>query len=394
MEILFTLLSVLYIFRSVQIGLVIWRSWPQLKSKSFPPQQKSLAGQASFFIAVPIAVLIHEGAHALAVTAFGGQIIEFNYRFFMGSVLHQGPYSPAQSWFISLAGTLGSLATGMALWLIFRRNRSPTFRYFGLRSFRFQILFSLIIYPLMTLMGFYGDWRTIYDFAATPLLSGATVVFHAVSLALFFWVDRRGYFQMASFESEAERERLSTLETQAPASRYDTKSQLELIDTYRRGGETKKAKQLINQFLKNNPNSAEGYLQLAAIETQGKAQIPRSARNNAAKALSLGLSNPAQIAAANQLLGQYSLGVDKYDEAITYFDRGLAAAQRGNEPRQTAKLHYMAAVTYRRGKQYELAYRDIQQAIKLAQAAGQEQAVAHYQSELETIELHAGRSFK
>ena len=147
MDVFFTLLSVLYIFRSVQIGLVIWRSWPQLKDESFPPPQKRLADQASFFIAVPIAVLIHEGAHALAVIAFGGQIIQFNYRFFMGSVLHQGLYTPAQIWFISLAGTLGSLATGIALWLLFRHHRSPTFRYFGLRSFRYQILFSLIIYP-------------------------------------------------------------------------------------------------------------------------------------------------------------------------------------------------------------------------------------------------------
>ena len=101
----------------------------------------------------------------------GGQVAEFHYRAFWGYVVPIGSFTAAQSWFIAIAGTLASLAFGLFVWWVFRRASSSTLRYFGLRAFRFQVYFSLIYYPLFTLLGFDGDWRTIYDFSATPLLS-------------------------------------------------------------------------------------------------------------------------------------------------------------------------------------------------------------------------------
>ncbi len=197
---LFDILTIFYLFRSVQLGLKIWREWPQLRIEPFTPHKKHLAEQASYFIAVPVGVLAHEVGHVLAVWASGGQVAEFHYRAFWGYVVPIGSFTPAQSWFISIAGTLASLAFGVFIWLIFRRATSSTLRYFGVRAFRFQVYFSLVYYPLFTLFGFDGDWKTIYDFSATPLLSAATAILHAGTLLLFWRGDRTGWFEAPSYE--------------------------------------------------------------------------------------------------------------------------------------------------------------------------------------------------
>ena len=147
---LFNILAILYIIRSAQLGITIWREWPDLKSEPLTPHKKSLANQASFFIVIPIAVFVHEAAHALAVILAGGEVVEFNYRVFWGNVVHQGTYTPVQLWLIAIAGTLGSLLVGLAFWLLTRHSQSSFLRYFGLRAVRFQIYFSLIYYPLLS----------------------------------------------------------------------------------------------------------------------------------------------------------------------------------------------------------------------------------------------------
>ena len=110
------------------------------------------------------------------------------------------------------------------------------------------------------------------------------------------------------------------------------------------------------------------------------------------RALELGLSNPAGEAYANQLLGQYSLGSGKLDEAIDYYERGIRAAQEANRPAVTAHLHYLRAVAYRRRGRYHEAYEDIQKALVLARGSGEGQAYSLYEGELATIEHHSGRS--
>ncbi len=391
MDIFFTAISIFYAFRSVQIAVIVGRNWANLRGQSFTPQSKSLASQASFFLAVPIGVFIHELGHAIFVVLFGGQVLEFGYRVFWGFVRPAGFFTAEQNWLIALAGTVGSLIFGVFIWLALKNNASPTFRFFGLRAFRYQIFFSLIYYPVFTLMGFYGDWRTIYDFTATPILSGATAVIHAGMLLLFWQADRGGFFEMGAFASSANQEQVTALEERAAANPYDSQLQLQLIDVYRQGGLKQKAKQRLQQFLKENPHSAEGHLQAALIESMDKAQVPSKAKESAIKAISLGLNKPTARAAAHQIIGRYELDRNNAEEAASQYSQAIGAIQSTDNPEMSINLLYYRGLAYRRKGQYEAAYQDVKQAIQLAQDKKLEESITFLENELETISRHAGR---
>ncbi len=388
---LFDILAIFYLFRSVQLGLKIWREWAPIKAEPFTFSKKQLADQASYFIAVPIGVLAHEVGHVLAVWASGGQVAEFHYRAFWGYVVPIGSFTTAQSWFIAIAGTLASLAFGLFIWWVFRGASSSTLRYFGLRAFRFQVYFSLIYYPIFTLLGFDGDWRTIYNFSATPLLSLATAVFHAGFLFLFWRGDRSGWFEAPSHESVAEQEQFERLVLAATASPQDARLQIQTIDGLRRGGAKHKAHHQLKKFLAQNRDSAAGYLELAALDSAGKSQVPKKAAESAAKAVSLGLSEPRQSAYAHELIGRYELDSGQLEEAINHFSEALADLP--DNDRSTIQIVLLRGQALRRQQRYEQAYQDIQEAINLAQQSGDGPSLAMAQQELETLENHAGHTF-
>jgi tetratricopeptide (TPR) repeat protein len=392
LENFFSVISIFYAFRGLQLAAIVVRDWANLRGPTFTPQSKSLASQASFYLAVPVGVFFHELSHALAIWLFGGQVTQFAYRVFWGFVVPDRFFAPNQEWFISLAGTLGSLIFGLVIWLAFMNNASPTLRFFGLRAFRYQIFFSLVYYPVFTLLGFYGDWRAIYDFNATPMLSGATAVIHA-GLLLWFWqADRSGFFEMGAFGSPEVEKKITALEDKAAASPFDTNLQLQLIAAYQQSGMNNKAKLLNQKFLKENPNSAEGYLQMAYLEEAGKQEIPTKAKDHAAKALSLGLNKPAATASAHQIIGRYFLGVNKQADAIDQFNQGIGAVKTADNQDLYINLLYFRALAYRRQQQYDAAFQDVQQAIQMARNGRKENALAFLNKELETLANHSGRS--
>jgi tetratricopeptide (TPR) repeat protein len=240
-------------------------------------------------------------------------------------------------------------------------------------------------------MGFYGDWRTIYDFAATPILSGATAVFHAIILLWFWQADRGGFFEMGAFASSAGKEQVVALEGRVAANPFDSQLQLQLIDAYRQAGLTRKATQQLQKFLKDNPHSAEGHLQLAVLEGTGKAQIPAKAKDNALKAVNLGLKEPGAIAAAHQIIGRYDFDRNKVEEAIDHYSRAIEAIQTADNRAVFVNLLYYRGLAYRRKEQYEAAYQDVQQAIQLARSGNLDGSITFLEKELETISRHAGR---
>jgi tetratricopeptide (TPR) repeat protein len=392
---LFNILSLLYIFRSLQLGATVWRERATLRQDPLTRRKKQLAEQASFFLAVPVGVLLHELGHALAVWGAGGTVVEFGYRAFWGYVVPQGQFTLGQYWLIGVAGTLGSLLFGLSVWWLLRRHAASTLRYFGLRAFRFQVYFSLIYYPIFTLLGFEGDWAIIYDFRATPLLSSATAVSHAAILLLFWYGDRIGWFEAVSFETAVEQQRYAALAGAVTAS-ADPQEQLALIDALRRGGAANKAKTSLRQLLRVEPHNAAAHLQLAAVYSDGKAQIPRQARASAQRALDLGLPHPRQTAFAHQLLGRYYLDVNRSAEAAEAFTEALTAVSSAAEPDPAlqAHLHHLRSQAYRRQQQYERAAQDIEQAIHQAQLVGDETAVAHYRDEQSLIAQHAQRPLR
>jgi hypothetical protein len=394
---LFDILALLYVFRSIQLSITIVRDWSNIRAEPLTSQKKALAEQAAFFIAVPISVFIHEGAHALAVWMSGGQVVEFQYRVFWGYVVPQGAFTAPQMWFIAIAGTLGSLLFGLALWLLTRHGSSSSIRYFGLRAFRFQVFFSLVYYPIFTLFGFDGDWKTIYDFGATPVLSAGTAVIHTGILVLFWRGDRLGWFEAPSHLTVAAQQAFDTLEAQAKAAPQNTALQLSYIDALRRGGADRAATHRLKLVLQENPEIAMAHLEMAALQSADQSQIPREAAESAAQALALGLQTSAQAAYAHELVGRYQFATDKTEEAVTSFTAALVALRNGvngaEASAQRLQLLILRNQAYRRLGQYDFAFQDLQQALLEAQLLGSEGGVQQVEQELTVLNKHAHQEF-
>ncbi|MCB9419061.1 MAG: M50 family metallopeptidase [Ardenticatenaceae bacterium] len=391
---LFNIFSLIYIFRSLQLSVTIGREWSSVMQEPLTRRKKYFAEQASFFIAVPLGVFLHEFGHSLAVWASGGQVAEFGYRVFWGYVVPQGTFTPAQDWFISLAGTIGSLVFGVGIWLLLKGNRHSTLSYFGLRALRFQVYFSTIYYPVFTLLGFEGDWRTIYDFGATPLLSGLLVPLHVGLVLLFWWGDRTGWFERTSHETMAEQDKFQGRAQAAALNPQNTQLQLQYVDAMRQGGADNRAKTYLKSFLKQNPDSGSAYLELALLESGSKPQISRRSADYVQKALQMGLPTAAGQSYAHQLLGKYYLDRNEPEQALNEMNAALNLKLEGEEAgvvRHKSALHHLRSQVYRRQKQYELAFQDIQEAIILAQQLGDDKLVVYYRQERDIIENHAGR---
>jgi len=387
---LFNVLALLYIGRAFLLVIQIVRNWDEWRQEPLTRAKQQQAEQAAFFIGVPPAVLVHELMHAVAIWLFGGQVIEFGYRVFWGYVVPQGSFNPTQNWIIAIAGTLGSLAFGATLWWLARRSASSTVRYFGLRAFRFQIYFSLLYYPIMTLFLPIGDWRTIYAFGNTPWLSLATAVAHA-GLLLWFWrADRAGAFEMPAFETATAR-----AHHDLSAASGDPLAQLHSIEVLRRGGAPQQALRSLDALLAQYPRFAEAHLQRALIIAQTRGGISREAAGAARQALALGLREPTDVALAYRLLALQPLQQGDGATAQAAMDAALTPAPGYDPDRlpdaQRAELHALRAQAYRRQGRYDDAYREAGVALALAQTAGRDDIIARLRQEQELIEKHAGR---
>ncbi len=370
---------------AVRLGGEIRQRWADYRLEPMRPWQKQMLDRAAFLLGIPLGVLVHEVGHAVTVLLFGGKVVDAGYAFYWGYVGWQGSVTPGQRWLIAMAGTIGSLVYGFGVWLLLRRAQWTTYRFFGLRVLRVHLFYSLIYYPVFTIVTRIGDWDVIYDFDVTPQLSAITLILHVAVLGLFFWADRRGIFEMPVFDSQDEREQFQALQARAAANPQDAEARIKLADAYRRSGMTQLARRELDSLLGQNPNSAEAYVQLAAIHAEGKRQVPKRARDNAQKALALGLSNPQGLAFANMLVGQYSIGVGRVDEAINHYNQGIEAARRGGNANTVGRLYYLRAAAYRRKGQLSAAQADIQEAIARAQHAGQGELLKHYEAELDAL---------
>ncbi len=388
---IFTLASVGNFIAGLRLGAAGWQKRQDWFQGHLRPGTQQWAERASVLLGVPPGVLIHELGHALATWLFGGRVVEFGYFFYWGYVAPVGNFSPAQDWFISLAGTLGTLLYGLAVWLLWRNHASPLARYLALRTFRFQLHFGLIYYPLFTLFTFVGDWRTIYNFAATPILSGVTLAVHLSLLVLFFWLDRRGVFERVAFARPEDAQAYEQLRRQLAVDPGNPQLQLQRVDWLRRGGAPHQSRQALKAFMQAHPESPAGHLLQATLLADDRRGVSKQAAQEAEKALALGLSHPGQQVLAHRLVAQHYLHVGRIEKAVHHLDMALAAGKDEAGPTVGALL-YLRALARRREQQYAAARQDISQAIQLAEAAGDREGAAFYRQEQATIERHAGRA--
>ncbi len=112
-EYIFYFLSLMQAYRAVQLAGVLRRDWGMIRQEPMTRRKSQLAEQTAFFLAVPPAVLVHEIFHAIPIYFWGGRVVDCGYGFYWGFVQADRLFDPSQQWFISLAGTLGSLLIGL-----------------------------------------------------------------------------------------------------------------------------------------------------------------------------------------------------------------------------------------------------------------------------------------
>lgn len=393
LTLLFNLLSLFYVYRGLRLAYDIWRDRERLGAEPLTHEQKRVVEEAAFFLAIPPGVAVHELGHAVAVWLFGGEVVEFGYRVFWGFVLPRGTFTLAQEWWISVAGTIGTLLYGLALWGWARSRRASSLRFFGLRALRLHIFYALIYYPVFSAMGLFGDWVTIYNFRATPLLSGVTAVIHA-GILLFYWqLSRRGFFEMPAPDTLPMQENLRRLQSEAQANPQDLAIQLRLVQTLMQMGAPQQAARFLDDLLQQHPHFAPGWLEQAVLQAQGKRTIPRQAADSAEKALRLGLPDAAGVRRAHHLLGARYLDMGKLPEAARHLDQAIAALESnsGLEPApHFHRLYQMRAVARRQLGQHQAAYQDIETAIRQAKLLGEAQTVENYAQLRQAIAQNAG----
>ncbi|MBK8903585.1 MAG: hypothetical protein IPM53_20550 [Anaerolineaceae bacterium] len=393
LELLFYGLSLLQAYRAVQLAGVIRRDWTGFRQPPLTRQKMHLMEQAAFLLAIPPSVLVHEYFHAIPIWWFGGRVVRCGYGFYWGYVQPDRFFPPTQEWLISLGGTIGSLLFAAVLFLLLYKNQSQTLRYFARQSLRNLLYFSLIYYPIFTALTFIGDWRVIYDFGATPVLSGATAVTHAALLLLFWQANRRGWFEMVGHSSANDAADFARLEEQWRLNPQDPNMTLQMVTALRQGGATQKAARILQQAIAQNPNVAGYYLQLALLQHEGKKTVPGTAVRHLEKALQLGLNDPRQQAMAHQLLGQHALDRGQGPQALDHLDQAIRLVDSWTEtpinPLFKANLYHLRSLVQQRLRRPELALQDARQAVALAR--GNEQATAFYQQKLEMLEQWNGR---
>src|SRR5690606_1207755 len=120
-----------------------------------------------------------------------------------------------------------------------------------------------------------------------------------------------------------------------------------------------------------------------------KRHVPQTAVKNLEKAVQLGLDAPGQRATAHQFLSQYYLDTGHGQVALQHLDAAIAALSAIPELQRnvlhTAQLYHLRSLAHQRQKQHGQARQDAEQALALAQAAGDQKAITFYQREIEML---------
>ena len=384
-ELLFYGLSLLQLMRGVQIAQIVWREWGEFRQEPLTRRKAWLGEQAAFFLAIPPSVAVHEFFHAIPIWAFGGRVVRCGYGFYWGFVQADRLFLSEEQWLISLAGTIGSLLFGLTLWWLLRRHQSSAVRFFALRSLRTQLFYALIFYPAFSALTFIGDWRVIYNFEQTPMLSGLVLVLHGVALGAVWYAQKQGWFEMRQADSAAEVAQIRQAEAAAKQTPHNLPIRLQYIRALRQAGTISQARREAEQFCREFPQAGEGYIELALLQTNSVGQLPRSALDHVRHALSLPISHPDYLVTAHLVLGHHAIQVEKFDEAVDRLSYALELSEAIPGEAQgkllgLAQAYYLRAMAQHRLGQKGMALTDIDKAIEMARRCGRDAMLKSYQN--------------
>ena len=118
----------------------------------------------------------------MAVWAYGLKVVDWQFLGYMGWVAPSGSAGPFGDFVIALSGNVVSYLIGLAALLFpLRFPGHPARNVLFFELGRQSMFLVLVFYPAICLV-FNGDFRRIYDFAATPVASGIVAAVHAVIL--------------------------------------------------------------------------------------------------------------------------------------------------------------------------------------------------------------------
>lgn len=161
---LFNVLAVVYALVAVQIVRRLKAAGSATFDDRVTPDDRRLITELAFFVLTPPAVALHELGHAAATWLLGGRVASFWFAFYWGSVLpvRTPDFSPAEHAVIAAAGPLVTLVLGFGTiaWALLRPGR-PGRNLLLLTFGQFELIFGLVLYPLLSLPAALGDFHLL-----------------------------------------------------------------------------------------------------------------------------------------------------------------------------------------------------------------------------------------
>lgn len=185
---LFTLLFGALMVASVVMAV---RQRDALFDATYTADDRTSAMRLALFVLLPLSVLLHEAGHAVAVLAYGGDLVGFGFFFIAGYVEYVGAFTPLQHAITAAAGTVVNVILGLIAisFFWFRPSKHPAINDMLFTFVGLQLLNSLVVYPLLDVLGFFtGDWSVIYS-RDTPVFSLVFAALHTTLLiaAALLW---------------------------------------------------------------------------------------------------------------------------------------------------------------------------------------------------------------
>ena len=183
-------ISILYTLVSIN---VIWRlctNWAAFWDDKVTAADRQLADAIAVFLLIPLGVFFHEVGHALATLQMGGTVEDFQWRIFWGYVVPGGAFTRPQWWWLAFSGNLVSILMGAIAFPLAHLAQREILKLMLLTFGRVQLVYSLVLYPLISFVGQRGDWLLIYDWSIQPYAK-ITLILHTLLLVGLWGLNKR-----------------------------------------------------------------------------------------------------------------------------------------------------------------------------------------------------------
>jgi len=364
-------ISFLYALRSLYILRRLFKSWRAFWDAEVSSADRALANELAFYVLIPLGVFLHEAGHALATWQVGGQVVEFQWRVFWGFVVPLGNFTPVQEWWIAFSGPLVSILIGvlpipLLLWI--RRGVGSELLYAYIKH---ELFYALVWYPVLSFIGFGGDWVKIYDFSVAPY-AHITLAIHVILLSGLWYLNRSRWVSQWRVAREPQVwEAVQRFQAEAQASPGAVKPLAQLAYLF----DQMKEPGLAGHYLKRAEQIAPDHSDVKvaqAFMAYGRKQYRRA--QVAAEAALAGNLPPEVRARLHRILAFSFMEAGQQKKSLAHFDLALDSSPTDSN------LYFWRATLKRAMGRRDEARLDFEEAVRLAP---DEESRAEAQRELE-----------